>query len=59
MICVEILVYWGIGFFYLSMCSRLEIEVQIFCEVPSQREVAIPEELLVEDQRQFLTAQIL
>ena len=41
------------------MGSRLETEVQILREVPSQREIAVPEEFLTEDQRNCLSAQIL
>ena len=36
------------------MGSRLEVKVQVLGEVPAEREITVPEELLVEGQRQSL-----
>ena len=58
MISIEILVDGCIGLFDLGVGGRLEVEVQVLGEVPAQREVAVPEELLVEGQRQLLSAEV-
>ena len=55
---VEILVDGRIGLLDLGTGSTLKVEVQIPREVPSEGEVAVPEELLGEDQWQVLTLQI-
>ena len=41
------------------MGGRLETEVQVLREVPAQGEVAIPEELRVEDEGQAVVVEIL
>ena len=51
---IEILVHRTIGLLNLGMGGRSEVEVQVLGEVPTQGEVTIPEELLVEDQGQVL-----
>ena len=49
---IEVLVDGRIGFFYLCAGSTLEVHVQVLGQVPAQLEVAVPEELFVELQRQ-------
>ena len=56
---IEVFVHRGVGFFDLRMGSRLEVEVQILGKVPTEGEVAVPEELLVEGQGQALVLHIL
>ena len=49
---IEVFVDGGIGFLNLCMCGRLEVHVQVLCEVPAQLELTVEEELLIELQRQ-------
>ena len=56
---IEILVDGRIGLLDLGAGGTLEVEVQIPREVPSEGDVAVPEELLGEDEWQVLTLQIL
>ena len=56
---IEVFVHRGVGFFDLRMGSRLEVEVQILGKVPTEGEVTVPEELLVEGQGQALVLHIL
>ena len=49
---VEVLVDGRIGLLNLGAGGRLEVHVQVLRQVPAHLEVAVPEELLVERQRQ-------
>ena len=49
---IEVFVDGGVGLFHLGMSGRLEIHVQVLGDVPTQLEVAVEKELLVELQRQ-------
>ena len=49
---IEVFVDGRVGLLYLSMSGTLEVHVEILGEVPSEREVAVPDELLAEGQRQ-------
>src|SRR5574344_431010 len=52
MVWIQVFVNWCIGFFYLSMGSRLECHVEIIGKVPSQGEFPVPQKLFTECQRQ-------
>ena len=56
---VQVLVDWRIGFLNLCTGGRLEGEMQVLGEIPSQREITIPQELLREGKRQVLILQTL
>ena len=47
-----------VGLLNLSLCARLEIHVQVLGEVPAQREVAVPQELRAEGDRQRRAAEV-
>ena len=49
---IEVLVDGRVGFLNPRTGGRLEVHVQVLRQVPAQLEVAVPEELLVERQRQ-------
>ena len=53
LVSIEVLVDWGIRFFYLRMGGTLEVHVQILGQVPTHRELTVPEELFAERQRQL------
>ena len=55
---IEVLVDGGVGFLHLGVGGRLEVHVEVLRQVPTQREVAVPEELFVERQRQLRPAQV-
>ena len=56
---IEVFVDRRVGLFHLGMSGTLEVHVQILRQVPTQREVTVPEELLTERQRQLRTAEVL
>ena len=49
---IEVFVHRGIGFLYLGMGGTLEVHVEILGEVPTQLEIAVPQELLTEGEGQ-------
>ena len=56
---IKVFVDGGIRFLYLGTRGTLEVEVQVFREVPAHGEVAIPEKLLREREGQLLAFQTL
>ena len=55
---IKVFVDRGIRFLYLGMSSAIERHVEILRQVPTQGELTIPQELLIEYQWQLRTAQV-
>ena len=48
----------AVGFLHLSLCARLEVQVQRLGDIPAQREVAVPEYLRVECRRHLRAVEV-
>ena len=53
---IEVAVDGRVGFLDLGVGGTLEVHVEVLREVPAQREIAVPQELLAEGQRQSASA---
>ena len=51
---IEVFVYRRVRFFYLGMGSTVEVHVEVLGQIPSYRELTVPQELLAERKRQLV-----
>ena len=50
---IQVFVDRRIRLLYLRVCGTVECHVEILCQVPTQLELAVPHELLIEDKRKL------